>query len=379
MAQFDALHQVGVALCDILRNRLGAGLDILPAPPLENPSGQAEAVRLTLLWITPQPTHRNDPWVRAPDGTLEPPPTTLSGFYLITAYGTAPTAEPEQAHNLLGDVIRVFDSETRIELPNPPATNLGEGRLGVVLVPTAADLMEKVYTPLGVRHRPWALFEVGPIQLRSRLRPGPEQPIVHPGGISLGLRAARPPRLERLLPASTGVGGRVRLDARYQGTVEAVLVGATVIDAPALQIPEPGGPVLFTLPAPPAADAVAVGAHDVRLRVDGLFAAPLTLNVRPAGVAFADAPASLTHPLFNDLQLTGEDLAQVAEAAVWPDSGVAHPDEVRAVQVSAVAANSVTLSAVDLAAAGVVPGVMRISLRTPAHRFTPYVVLEFTP
>jgi len=371
MARFNNLHDVGTALCDILRDRIDPTLDIMPAPPLENPAAPAEAVRVTLMWITPQPTHRNDVWERRFDGTLEPPPLALSGFFLVTAYGTNPAGEPGQAYNRLGQVLQVFDHEPHLQLPQPAAP-AGEGALSVVLVPTAADLMEKLYSPFQMRHRPWALFEVGPIQLRSLAEPGPEQPVVHPGGIRLAeLFTGPPPLLTSLSPAIAGVGGRVRLNATYAGTVQQVRIGTEVIPAAALAIPQPNGPVLLTLPP-----ALAAGTYDATLRVDGAYSRPVTLDVRPASVATLDAPAALTHSLAGDLVITGRGLAATAGVFIWPAQGVRAPDDVIAVAPSAAAANAITLTAADLAAAGVRTGPHRLSVRLPQHIFPAFIELE---
>ena len=372
MARFNNLHDVGVSLCDILRDRIDPTLDVLPAPPLDNPVAPAEALRVTLMWVTPQPTHRNDAYERRFDGTLEAPPVSLSGFYLVSSYGTNPAGEPGQAYNRLGQVLQVFDAEPHFQLPQPAAA-AGEGALSVVLVPTAADLMEKIYSPFQMRHRPWALFEVGPIQLRSLVPLGPEQPVVHPGGIRLAdLFAGSPPLITSLLPTLAGEGGRVRLNATYGGTVEQVRVGDEEILAVALTIPEPNGPVLFTLPA-----TISAGAFDVTLRVDGTYSRPVTLNVRAATVPTLDAPAVLVHSLAGNLVLTGRVLATVAEVFIWPARGVRAPDEVIALPPSATAANSVTLTAADLAAANVLPGAYRLTVRLPQHVFPAFIELEF--
>lgn len=374
MARFNNLHDVGTSLCDILRDRIDPALDVLPAPPIENAAAPAEAIRVTLLWVTPQPVHRNDGFERRFDGTLEPPPLSLSGFFLVTAYGTNPAGEPGQAYNRLGQVLQVFDLEPRIQLPQAAAP-AGEGALSVVLVPTAADLMEKIYSPFQMRHRPWALFEVGPIQLRSLADDGPAQPVVHPGGIHLAeLFAGSPPLMASLSPAVAGVGGRVRLNAQYRGTVELVRVGSEVIPAANLSIPQADGPVLFILPP-----AVPAGAYDVTMRVDGVFSRPVTLLVRPVTASTLDAPAVLEHSLANDLVLNGRALAAVAEAFIWPASGVRAAEEVVRVVPAATTANSVTLAAVDMAAANLRPGAYRITVQLPQHVFPAFVELEFVP
>ena len=373
MARFNRLHDASTVLCEILRNRIDPGLDILPAPPLENATAAAEAIRITLLWVTPQPTHRNDIWEARFDGTLEPPPLSLSGFYLVTAYGTSDNQEPEQAYNLLGQVLQVFDLEPEIELP---VTNLGEGELGVILVPTAADLMEKIYTPLQMRHRPWALLEVSPIQLRSLTPEALERPLVRPGGVRLApLDVTPPPEIESLAPTIASVGGRLRLNARYTGTVEYVLIGDdTIINAAALSILQPGGVILFPIPG-----TVLPGTYDIFLRVDGISSTPASLEVRPNTVPSVDAPSSLNHSIGADLIITGRMLDGTTEVIVWPESGISSPADVITLPVSNVTSNRVSVSAAALSAAAIRTEPYRVTLHVPPHVFTPFVQLEFTP
>jgi hypothetical protein len=375
MARFRNLHDVGVALSEILRNRIDPALDILAGPPLENPTAAAEAIRLTLLWVTPQPTHRNDDWVRDFDGTLLPPPLSLSGFFIVTAYGTTLAGEPEQAYNRLGHVLRVFDREPSIELPNPPATNRGNGLLGIVLVPTAADLMEKIYTPLQMRHRPWALLEVAPIQLESLEQPTLPQPVVRPGGLELNVvTMAAVPRIDSFSPALIGVGGRLRINATYVGTVTSVNIGGTILPAGALTTPQAGGPIFLSLPGTVQADS-----YDVSITADGIASPSASLTVVGATVPGVDAPLLSTHSLAADLALTGRGLATAQQAIIWPAAGVASPNEVTAVALSGIGMTQLTLTSVALTAAHVRTGAHRIAIRLASNVFTPFVEVEFTP
>jgi hypothetical protein len=186
------------------------------------------------------------------------------------------------------------------------------------------------------------------------------------------LFAGSPPLITSLSPTLAGEGGRVRLNANYGGIVEQVRIGDEVIPAAALTIPQPNGPVLFTLPP-----AIAAGSYDTTMRVDGIFSRPLTLNVRAATVPTLDAPATVTHSLANNLVLTGRVLAAVAEVFIWPARGVRAPADVIALPPSAAAANSVTLTAADLAAANVRPGACRLTVRLPQHVFPAFIELEF--
>jgi hypothetical protein len=375
MAVFGNLHDAGTVLADILQDRIDPTLEVLAAPPIENPTAAGEAIRLTLLWVTPQPTHRNDPWEPNFEGRPVPPPVTLSAFYLVTAYGTAPDGQPAQAYNRLGQVLQVFDSEPRIELPQPPVTTLGEGAVGVVHVPTAADLMEKIYTPLQMRHRAWALFEVGPIQLQSLAQTGPEQPIVHPGGVHLGEFDTAPrPEIRQITPAIAAETGRLRLDATYSGPIDGVRVGDTVIAPAALTVPRPDGPILFTLPA-----SVSSGFYDVTLHAAGAISAPLTLEVRDAATPSLDAPAVLTQSIAANLVLTGRALDTTTEVLIWPAQGVASPDDIITLAVPGPLPGQLTIPAASLAAAGIRQIEYRVTARVSPQLFTAFVLLEFTP
>ena len=375
MAVFGNLHDAGTVLADVLQDRIDPGLDVLAAPPIENAAAPGEAVRVSLLWVTPQPTHRNDDWQPNFEGRPVPPPVTLSGFYLVTTYGTTPDGQPAQAFNRLGQVLQVFDNEPRIELPQPPVTALGNGAVSVVHVPTAADLMEKIYTPLQMRHRAWALFEVGPIQLQSLEQIGAEQRIVHPGGVRLReLDTAARPLIRQITPGIAAVGSRMRMDAAYTGPIDGVRVGDTIIAPGALTIPTPDGPILFILPP-----AVTPGFYDVTLQAAGSISAPVSLEVRDAATPSLDAPAALTHSTAVDLTLTGRALGTTTEILIWPAEGVAAPNDIITFAVAGALANQVTVPAAALGAAGIRQIDYRVTARVSPHRFTPFVLSEFTP
>jgi hypothetical protein len=383
MARFTNLSAVGQVLADVLSDRLGIS-DVRVGPPLDTPTGTGEAVRITLAWITPQPAHRNDPWVPNPDGTTSPPPLTLSGAYLITSYGTTDDDNATQAHNLLGQALQFFHSFPELPLPfalGGGATTGGEGPLGVVHMPTGAELMEKVLSPLQIRHRPWALLDVAPIQLASLHAVSAEQPIVRPGGIHLGeIEATAPPAIRRIVPARIGPGGRIRIEADSVGAPSAVRIGDVTFSPADFTVPVAGGPILLTLPTA-GANAIAPGRYTVTLRTGNLISDPAGLTVLPSAIPSVEAPADLTHPLTDDLVLTGRALAATQAVVFWPDEGVTSPADVVTLSGAGVtaAAASVTVSAARLQTAGLRPTGYRISARVSDHVFTPYVLMEFVP
>ncbi len=389
MAVFENLHDVGLTLAGYLRRNLSPSLaDVLAAPPIENATGSAEALRVSLMWVTPQPTHRNDPWITGPDGQDQPPPVSLSGFYLVTAYGTTDGGEPSQAINRLGQAIQVFETSPTLELPlaDDPGTpeidpTPGTGRMTVVFVPTAADLMEKIYTPLQMRHRPWALFEVGPIQLSRLVEPRPGPDLVHPGGVRLGdVEPTAPPRILRALPARVRAGGRLMLETVEAGGALTLRIGGaefTFADVPAaadeISRPDARGRVWATYPAAgPAADVDAV------LRGTGIGSDPEPLTIEPDNTPGLDAPDTPLS-LGAALVLTGGNLSGAQRAFLWPDAGIRDPGEVIDLVPTAVAAGSVTLSAASLSAAGLRAIPHRVSLQLDTGLFTPYVLLEVVP
>ncbi len=389
MAVFENLHDVGLTLAGYLRRNLMPDLaDVLAAPPIENAAGSAEAMRVSLMWVTPQPTHRNDPWITGPDGQDQPPPVSLSGFYLITAYGTTDGGEPSQAINRLGQAIQIFETGSTLNLPlaDDPATpeidpTPGTGRMDVVFVPTAADLMEKIYTPLQMRHRPWALFEVGPIQLARLVeaRAGPD--VVRPGGVRLGdVAPIAPPRILRAVPGRIRAGGRIMLETAEAGTAQSLRIGTvefifadTPVGADQIARPDALGRVWAVYPAAaPAGDVDAV-----------LRGARIGSNPEPVAVAAADAPGidAPTAPLSlgADLILNGGNLAAAERVFLWPDAGIRDPGEVLDLAPASVTASAVTISAATLTGAGLRAIPQRVSLRMTGGTFTPPVLLEVSP
>lgn len=371
MGRFQNLSQVGLVLADVIEAAVTAGTEIRINVPIDDPASAPPAIRITLLWTTPQPMHRSDPPERNPDGTMAPPPPTLSAWYVISTYGATAEENATGAHNLLGQIIRAFHVRPSLELP---LDGMGEGQIHVVQVPVDAELTEKIWTPLQVRLRPWALFDVAPIQLLRTEGPGPKQPIVHPGGVRLGpIDVAAPPRIARITPTTIGRGGRIRLDATYTGTPSIVSVGGTRIVPPDIAAMEDGGPVLVTLPA-----GVVEDAYDVRLIGAGSVPSnPETLTVVEVTLPSVDAPDALRHSRTNNLVLTGRALgAGAVNVVFWPESGISAPPDVITLAGNA-AANVITIPAANLAPLR--NTVYRLSLQHSAHGFTPYVSLEIIP
>lgn len=374
MGQFNVLSDVGRVLQSVIEGNVPGTTEVRIAPPVEEQSGAAPAVRVTLLWTTPQPTHRNDPSERNADGTIALAPSTLSVFYLVTTYGTTPEGNALEAHDLLGSIIAAFHVTPRLPLP---VDGLGEGWLGVTQMTMEPDLVEKIYTPLQLRLRPWVMFEVAPVQL-VRTDEGMPVPVVRPGGLALApIEVVTPPRIERITPSSVGFGGRIRIDAAYTGNPARVTIGAERIEPPEIAALEPGGPVRANLPP-----AVTAQAYDLTL------AAANNISSQPAGLTVLDinlpsifAPGVAEHSAAGDLVLDGASLGANGDplaAFFWPDSGISAPGEVVEL-AGAVEGGGTALRITAAELAGLRPTLYRISVRMAAHLYTSYVLLEITP
>ncbi|SEK59449.1 Protein of unknown function [Blastococcus sp. DSM 46786] len=386
MAVFANLHDAGSALASHLRRSLSPTLqDVVAGPPIDNPATATESLRISLLWVTPQPTHRNDDWATGTDGRRRPPPVSLSAFYLITAYGTTGAGEPTQAINRLGQALQAVETDPVITLPlgddlTTPGSDpiAGEGTMNASLVPMAADLMEKVFTPLQMRHRPWALVEVGPVQLDRLLAAEPAVPVVAPGGIRLtGPGPAAPPVVNAVSPERVRPGGRLRLDTHQAADAQALRLGPhlfTFADTPAavdeIARPDQEGRVFVTCPAGAVAADV-----DVVLRGPTGTSAPVPLTVGEPEQPGLDAPDA---PLARgaDLVLTGGGLAEVDRVYLWPARGMAAPAEVVDLPPAEVAAAAVRVAGADLVAAGLRGLPYRVAVRSGTGPVSPFVLVE---
>jgi hypothetical protein len=386
VALFSNLHHVSEVLIRVITDHLGAMPTggVHSGEPLENPTSANEQIRITLLWMTPQPAHRNDPWERTSAGTVAPPPLTLSASFLVTTYGTGTHEEPIRAHELLGNVMQAFHTVPEVTLPLGTLPNRGEGPLTFVQVPITPELMEKVFTPLQAKHRPWVLYEVGPVQLAMDRGAVPGGPVVRPGGVRLGeVSISSTPLIARVTPVRQVQGGRVRVDVELQGqSLTRVLVGGKSRLAGSLTFLSEQSLVVDLPAAGP--NAVAKGLNEIVLQTGEeanppiLLSEPEQIDVLGSDGATVEAPLSLSHDLATPLQLTGAGLASAAELLAWPDAGITAPTELRSLPVASAAAGSVQVSAAALQAADLVRGIdYRLSVRVGTHRYTPYVLLRF--
>ncbi len=342
--------------------------------------GSSARVTVTLLMVNEEPTHKNDPPVRNADGSTTPAPTSLSATYLVTAESTSTQNDTAEALRYIGEIIRLFHDTPFLDLAALGLTSTqGVGRLHVALVPMTPDLMEKVFTPLQAAHRPFALFEVWPIQLKSTLPDGEPTAVVRPGGVNLGgpTPAARP-EIQRVYPKRIAQGRFLRIDGAFAQPVSAVVIGSEVLD----------GAALGTVPGATLSEAVRVrvdaavfkpGVHRVHVLTNGNLASEdEEILIEPAAVPSLDAPNTKAVSLAaQPLVLTGSGLGQATSVHVWPDAGVQHPSEVRAF-AGVATANSVTLTLSNLPT-GTYRAAVELTPPTGPSQFTPFVILEVVP
>jgi len=364
-ALFNDLHDVAQVLCEHIVEETGIA-DVQAGNPRLVGSTTEAAARLTLLYTTPQPTHRNDPPERQPDGTHRAPPLALFCFYLVTTSG-ADGDDPIAAHHALGRIMTLYQDIPMLRLPlsdnagSPVGafTELGEGRLGVTQVPMMLDQIDKIWTSMDVQLQPWALFEVAPVQLRSQIPDTPPAPLVRPGGIGLDVRAGDRPVIVRITPAPVRPQGRIRIDA--SATPDTVAVGGFVVPATPILALDHGG-----------LEDLVPGTYALTIRRQGLSSRSATLWIAEAGAPAIDAIDA--HSRTADLQLAGANLSQTQAAMLWPDAGVNAPSDVHELPVTAVTGTSLRVTGLG----ALEPGTYRLAVRIGAHVFTPYVVLELT-
>lgn len=383
-ALFNDLHAVAQVLAEHIADGVGI-VDVQPGTPRDVTASTDAGARITLLYTTPQPGHRNDSLGREPGGARRFPPLSLSCFFLITTSG-ADNEDPIAAHNALGQIMTLYQDEAVLQLPlsdrpgTPPGTfsELGEGELEVVQVPMVLDQIDKIWTSLDVQLQPWALFEVAPVQLVSQRADLLPAPLVRPGGLGLEVRAGARPLIQRVAPEAVRARGRVRIDAIVQGETEAVAVDkVTVVNGdPSLTVGPGGVPLLLTLDDG-GLEALGPGRHQLTVRARGLVSRSGAVRIVAAAEPAVDAPAALVHDPATDLVLTGANLTDAQAALLWPDAGVGAPNDVHTLPVSGVHPGSVTLpSAGGLATLPAVRGPWRLSVCVGSQVFTPYVVLE---
>jgi len=385
-AQFDDLHQVVQVLTEHIREETGIQ-DVQGGQPRDVTATTAPAARLTLLYSTPQPGHRNDGVEPTPGGGMGPSPLSLSCFYLVTTSGTD-SDDPVGAHHALGRVMGLYHDVPALQLPlsanpgSPPGvfTDLGSGELTVSQVPMTLEQIDHIWTPLTEQLQPWVLFEVAPVQLVSALPETGAIPVVRPGGIVLEEAVGLRPAVLGTSPLPARPNGRLRLDVAAAQDVDGVWVDELRID--------PGDAALTVAPAAAGRTTVLLdlsqsglsvlgsGTHVVTVSAGGLASRSTPVQLLD-GLAVLDAPAEPTHDPGTDLVLTGAGLSAVGEVVAWPARGIGAPTDVRSLPFTSGGAGQLTVrSTGGLADLPAAIGAWRLAAGLPGPSFTPYVELE---
>lgn len=380
MATFRNLYHASDVLRRLLVEKTAVPYDRVIAGAPADPPITIEAIRVTLAWQQEQPTHRNDGYQRNPDGTATPPPVSLSLFYLVTTYGES-EGNTETAHRVLGDVLRGIHATPVLRLPEGipemvPVLNHPEGEVALTAVPLTPEVMEKLFSMFQVKHRPFMLCEMGPVQLVSPSTAAAPVRLVAPGGVVLAGPTPRGrPTLERVVPSTLAAGSRLRLDGRFDAAVTAVFVGGVRFTGADITVVEAGRSVAVQLPTS-GVNAVPPGVHAVSVACGTLASDEEQVQVLPAGSWSLDAPPSLALSHGVPVTFSGQNLASADALFLWPDGGIRAPGDVRSAPVTAATATSVT------AAIPVLPlGVYRLAARvfppsSSVAQYTPYVVME---
>jgi hypothetical protein len=385
-ALFNDLHDVAQVLSEHIREETGIQ-DVQAGQPRDVDATTEPAARITLLYTTPQPGHRNDPLEPASGGGMRPPPLSLSCFYLVTTSGSD-TEDPIGAHHALGRVMGLYHDVPTLHLPlsanpgSPPGvfTDLGSGELSVTQVPMALDQIDHVWMPLTDKLQPWVLFEVAPVQLISNLPDTAAPPVVRPGGIVLEQPIGLRPAVLDTSPQPARPDGRLRLEVAAAQEVDGVWVDELRIapgDAALTVAASASGTttVLVDL-SKSGLSVLTAGAHSLTVSAGGLASRTTTVQLLD-GLAVLDAPAEAAHDPSADLVLTGSGLGAVQEVVTWPARGIGAPSDVRSLPFASGGAGKITVrSAGGLAGLPAAITSWRLAAQLPGPGYTPYVALE---
>ena len=385
-ALFNDLHDVAQMLSEHIREETGIQ-DVQAGQPRDVGATTEPAARITLLYSTPQPGHRNDPPEPASGGGMGPPPLSLSCFYLVTASGTDHD-DPVGAYHALGRVMGLYHDVPALHLPlsanpgSPPGvfTDLGSGQLSVTQVPMMLDQIDHIWTPLTEQLQPWVLFEVAPVQLVSHLPDTAAAPVVRPGGIVLEEPIGLRPAVLGTSPQPARPGGRLRLEVAAAQQVDGVWVDNLHIapgEAALTVAASASGTTTVLLDLSMSGLSVlTAGTHSLTVSAGGLASRTTTVQLLE-GLAVLDAPAEATHDPSTDLVLTGSGLGAVQELVAWPARGIGAPTDVRSLPFASGGAGQITVSSAGgLAALPAAISSWRLAAQLPGPAYTPYVALE---
>ncbi|HND32329.1 MAG TPA: hypothetical protein PLA94_20135, partial [Myxococcota bacterium] len=219
--------------------------------------------------------------------------------------------------------------------------------------------VERVLSPLQVRHRPFALYEVGPVLLQHLAPPVAAPPLVLPGGPRVvGPSVLGALHLTGLYPTLSAAGGLLRLTGSWAALPQVRVAGQW--RTPSAE----GGDLLVSLP-----DPLAPGSYGVELWLAGQCSEVRSVRVDPS-LPSLDAPVAAPP---GPLLLTGRQLGMVSRIAVWPEAGVRAPTDLRFVSAT------LTFGGLTVDLSGVPAGSWRLAAEWPSAgrtEYTPYIRLE---
>lgn len=276
MSVSTAIGLVSECLWDLLDKKMS----LTPKVPVtilapDEPSGNRR-INLFLYKVQENPHLKNMDWQVKPGNPnqLVPPPLSLNLFYLMTAY--APNDDVtgnSEAHQILGDAMRVFHENSIVVPQEYPADDLkrcewlkdAREQIKIMLNTLDLDELSRVWSTFTQPFRLSVMYEVSVVQLD--MQPESERPMaprVREVRIDDVRAPYRPPVVRRIEPISGAAGTAVTLYGEHLSgwTAYVTLMGQQILEAPDL------GEDAFevTLPAdlPP-------GFHEIQVDISHLF------------------------------------------------------------------------------------------------------------
>jgi hypothetical protein len=207
-----------------LQNLLEGEMSVNPTPGVTilapDESGGDNRINLFLYKVQENPVLKNMDWQVKPGSPnqLAPPPLSLNLFYLMTAYNkNDPRSGNSQAHEILGDAMRVF-----YEYPIVPGEYLPgmlrDSREQVKIMLNTLDLEElsKVWATFTKAFRLSVLYEVSVVQLD--MLPEKERIMaqrVRKTGVPEVKSHYHPPVIEDIRPVKGKTGSRVQILGKH--------------------------------------------------------------------------------------------------------------------------------------------------------------------
>jgi hypothetical protein len=284
MSESTAIGMVSESLRALLLDE-DLGMQLEPAIPVTllapDEPGNDRRINLFLYRVSENPALRNQDWRPNPTnpGQLQPPPLSLSHYYLMTPYAPNDAENGNAtAHAILGEAMRVFYENPII--PNTDGVlvdGLVEAREQIKIMLQTLDLEElsSVWTTFNQPMRLSVLYEVSVVQLDQL--PASERPLpprVSQIGPPTVQQPFNPPRVDRIEPISGPVGTvitahGVNLDG---WSASVIVMGRSILDPTLIA----GESFTFTLPAD-----LAEGFHSIQINVSNLFRSTFFFEVTP--------------------------------------------------------------------------------------------------